>query len=527
MSQAMRRALRTLVALFALATAPALADDVVPTAAVRTRVIVRERPEAASRDLGSLRPRERAEYLGAAPGWRRVRLADGTTGFVSEAFTEVRALSASAESTPAAPRPASVWRRLGSALGISPERRSGVEIEVRDPQLAGGVYRHLDPDLPVAGFARLAGFGERHDVVVALDVSSSTNEHAGVDVNGDGHRDDGWKGPDSIYRAQLAAVRKLVTRLERMPHNRGGERIRIGIVIYSGDERLRRLPEDAKRRASDAEILRLATRDADAPLALTGDYAEVRRAIDRLERMAPVGMTDVAAGVGRALIELQGISARGARSAARTDAQKTILLLTDGKPSLPFDRREADAAASWAGRMAAQAGIVVNAFAIGHDAVARSENDSLERMARRSGGRYVALEKPGDVVPALESTSLSSVERVELANRTAGRGARAVATGIDGSFYGEVPLGEGANEIEVAAVLSDGSRGARILRVIYERGRPIAELELELERIRHENEALVERIRTNLALEVQASRRRQRKSLDVEVRTPVPAAPAR
>jgi hypothetical protein len=148
-------------------------------------------------------------------------------------------------------------------------------------------------------------------------------------------------------------------------------------------------------------------------------------------------------------------------------------------------------------------------------------------MARRSGGRYVPLEKPGDVLPALESTSLSSVERVELANRTAGRGTRAVATGIDGSFYGEVPLEEGENEIEVAAVLSDGSRGVRTLRVIYEHGRPIAELELELERIRRENEALVERVRTNLALEVQTVRRRQRKSLDVEVRTPVPAAPAR
>jgi hypothetical protein len=312
-----------------------------------------------------------------------------------------------------------------------------------------------------------------------------------------------------------------------MPHNRRGERIRVGLVTYSGDERLRRLPEDAKRRPSDPEILRLATRDADVQLALTGDYAEARRALDRLERMQPVGMTDVAAGVGRALIELQGIAERGARSSARADARKTILLLTDGKPSLPFDRKQADAAASWAGRMAAEAGIAVNAFAIGRDAVSRSENEALERMAHRSGGLYVELERPGDVVPALESTSLASVERVELANRTTGRDTRAVATGIDGSFYGEVRLEEGVNEIEVTAVLSDGARGTHDLRVVYERGRPIAELTLELERIRRENEALVERIRTRLALEVQTARRRQRKSLEVEVRAPAPAAPAR
>jgi hypothetical protein len=432
----MRRALRTLLALTCLAPAPALADEVVPSAAVHRRVIVRERPEAGSRVLGGLRPRERAEYLGAAPGWRRVRLADGTTGFVSDAFTEVRALAAGAEPAPPAPQSASAWSRLGSALGFSPQRRSGVEIEVRDPQLADGVYRNLDPDLPIAGFARLAGFGGRQDVVVALDVSTSANEHAGVDVNGDGRRDDGWKGPDSIYRAQLAAVRNLVACLEEMPHNAAGERIRVGIVTYSGDEKLRRLPEDAKRRASDAEILRLAMRDADVPVALTSDYARVRRELDRLERTGPSGMTDTAAGVGRALIELQGIPEGAASSTPRAGAQKTILLLTDGKPSLPFDRKPADAAASWAGRMAAQAGITVNGFAIGYDAVARAENDALQRMARRSGGRYVALEKPGDVVTALEATSLSAIERVEIANRTAGRGSRTVATGIDGSFYG-------------------------------------------------------------------------------------------
>jgi hypothetical protein len=255
----------------------------------------------------------------------------------------------------------------------------------------------------------------------------------------------------------------------------------------------------------------------------------VRRTLDRLERIAPSGMSDTAAGVGRALIELQGTAQSGARSAARAGARKTILLLTDGKPSLPFDRKQANAAASWAGRMAAQAGIAVNGFAIGYDAVARAENDSLERMARRSGGRYVALEKPGDVVTALEATSLSAVERVELANRTAGRGSRAVATGIDGSFYGEVPLAEGENQIELAAVLSDGTRAVRTLRVVYQRARPVRELELELARIRRENQKLVERVRKKLAVEVEKTRSRQRKALDVEVEVPtqVPAAAAR
>jgi hypothetical protein len=398
-----------------------------------------------------------------------------------------------------------------------------VEIEVRDPRLPEGVYRHLDPTLPLAGFARLAGSAGRHDVVIVLDASTSTNEHAGGDVNGDGRRDEGWKGSDSIYRAQLEAARSFLAAVAGMPNNRKGERIRVGIVSYAGAESLRRLPEDAKRRPSNTEILRLAERDAELRLPLTNDYSEARRALDRLERVAPVGMTNVAAGVGRALV-LLGAAAQGG---SPPDAQRAILLLTDGRPSLPFDRREADAAAAWAGRMAAEAGIVVNAFAIGHDAVARRENAALERMARRSGGRYVPLERPADIVAALESTSLSAIERVELANRSSGRGARAVATGIDGSFYGEVLLEEGENEIAVTAILADGSRSSRSLRVTWERGRPLAELAQELERIRRENEVLVERVRTRLALEVEAARRRQRKALEVGVPGALPAAPAR
>src|SRR5262245_13946291 len=135
----MARIFCALLSLGWLAPAPAradagAADAVVPSAKVRTRVVVRERPEPGSRDVGSLRPRERAEYLGAAPGWRRVRLGDGTTGFVSEAFTRVEASPEGTEPEATAPSAPSTWRRLGIALGLA-RARPAVEIDVRDPQL--------------------------------------------------------------------------------------------------------------------------------------------------------------------------------------------------------------------------------------------------------------------------------------------------------------------------------------------------------------------------------------------------------
>jgi hypothetical protein len=72
-----------------LAAGPAGADRVVASERVRSRVVVRASATRDSRDVGSLRPGEVAEYLAATPDWLRVRLDDGTRGFVSRAWTRV------------------------------------------------------------------------------------------------------------------------------------------------------------------------------------------------------------------------------------------------------------------------------------------------------------------------------------------------------------------------------------------------------------------------------------------------------
>jgi hypothetical protein len=55
---------------------------------------------------------------------------------------------------------------------------------------------------------------------------------------------------------------------------------------------------------------------------------------------------------------------------------------------------------------------------------------------------------------------------VRLANATRGDEIPEIATAIDGSFYGELPLTEGVNEIEVEVVLNDGRRSSRKLRKV-------------------------------------------------------------
>jgi predicted nucleic acid-binding protein len=510
------RALPPLVALIlVLGPALAAADAVVPSERVRNRVIVRDAPSRTGRDVGSLRPGQRADYLGAASGWRRVRLADGTVGFVSEPWTLV-AVDGSEGSKPARGGAGpSFWSRLGGALGLR-SAPPDVDFVIRDPDLGpDATYRNTDPGLPVSGFAKLVGASHLHDIVIAIDVSGSTNEFAEADVDGDGRLEDSWKGRDSIFRAQLAAAHNLVGSVERMPHNEGGQRIRVGLVTYSGAQRFDGASEDVDLEISSARILRLAARDAELALPLTGDYGAARRALARLARLSPEGMTDVAAGIGRAIVELEGLTDQGARSRSRPKAQKVILLLTDGKPSLPYDRPTARRAASYAGDMARARGVRINAFAIGAHAVKRSPRDAVRRMARNSGGRYVALAKPADVVSVLQSTSFSIVERVEIANRTTGHETRHLATGIDGSFYGEIQLAEGENEIEVAAVLTDDREARETFTVEFVRGRPTAELTQQLTRIRTQNEALIERIKDDLAREMAEARRRQRKNVQV------------
>ena len=73
----------------ALAPVAAQADDVAPSQRVSSAVLIREGPSTDTAILGRLRPGDSAVIVGEVSGWYQVRLANGTTGYVSKAWTVV------------------------------------------------------------------------------------------------------------------------------------------------------------------------------------------------------------------------------------------------------------------------------------------------------------------------------------------------------------------------------------------------------------------------------------------------------
>jgi len=505
----------------------AAGDSVVPSERVHSHVVVREHSTRESRAVGRLRPGERAEWLGTSERWHLVGFPDGTHGFVSSDWTVVLPSAPVASRPPTAappppvapsPKRRSFFERLWGRLF---PRAPGVDFVIAEPGPGTTVYRNLDPDLPVSGYATAAGGSGRYDVMLVIDTSTSTNEASATDVNGDAATDDEWKGPDSVFLAQIRAAERLIETVARLPGNRGGERIRVGVVTFAGDERYHLRPGDEDFEVTPGSIYVLAGRDAELRAPLTGDYAAILAVLGELARIEPVGMTNFAAGIGRATIELDGLEEWGARSRPRSGAEKLILFLSDGEPMLPFERVKAEESAVEAAKLAAGSNIRVNTFALGKNPVTRMVNDSVKKMAARTDGRFIEMDNPGDIISILYATAFSFVDRVQLINRTTEVETDYIATQIDGSFYGEIPLQEGVNEIEVVARLLDDSHASKTFFIEYENGRPPAELGEQLERVRRENEALIEQIKHELAREMDHARTRERgrqeKIVDVTV----------
>jgi hypothetical protein len=340
-----------------------------------------------------------------------------------------------------------------------------------------------------------AGTPHRHDLVIVLDLSTSTRLPSGVDVDGDGavgvsspevsERSWGNASPeglcsdleDTIAAAELVAARRLLGFVDPA-------RTRAGIVAF-GD----RATLEAPLGSSPPELL---------------------RALDRLDgKHGWYGATHYGDAIRVALRALlEAPAGRGARR------RRSILFLSDGYPTLPIPEQQASLDAVLAAREAVPHEVRLLAFALGPEAI--RGRAVLGEMAGLLSGEVTELERPGDLLFHLPVVDLSEIVRVDVRNRTSGASARALRLFADGSFDGFVPLVSGANRIRVTAFGSRGGSRAEERTVFYEPVvEPTRDVEIEIERLRR---LLHDRTReVELLDEMRRERAERRRELKIEV----------
>jgi Mg-chelatase subunit ChlD len=393
-----------------------------------------------------------------------------------------------------------------------------VRVVIESPRSGERVENKVD-QAPIRGSA--VASGERpaeFDVMVVIDVSGSTDEPSGVDVDGNGvvgvdprlelmppgsypedlrNTDPG----DSILQAEAAAARALIKGLDP-------KRVRVGLVTFAGEVD----PTTGERRSLDQQ-------DAWLEVPLTSDFAQVREAIDAIVARGAHGATNFAAGIRAAVTELAGLP--GSHSRPRPHAKPGRLFLTDGVPSFPIGRGDRTdpgdiEAAISAAKLAKEAGIVINTYALGPEAL--SYPQAVTEMARVSLGTYTPVQSPGNIIALLQGVSFANIEDVVVTNLTTGDFSTDVRLNPDGSFVGFVPVREGRNQVRVTALASDGTRGSATVELEFGKAAlSDRELALQLEQIRRVNKELTllrERKR------IDEFRSKEKKELELQVEKP-------
>lgn len=389
-----------------------------------------------------------------------------------------------------------------------------VRVHIREPRPGTPVRNRVD-QAPIRGNA--VADAERPldiDVMIVVDMSGSTSDPSGIDVDGDGNigfdprlelvapgtYPAGLKNTDpddSILAAEIKAASALIENLDPT-------RVRVGVVSFSG------MANNAGFRASEDQ------QDAWLECPLTSEFGVAQAALINLLARGPHGGTNFGAGVNLAVRELAGLF--GAKSVARTDTKKIIMFLTDGNPTFPVksmtvsDPGDIDFALN-AARVAHQAQVTINVYALG-EAALRNPLAATE-MSRITLGTYTGVANPGDVITYLQNASFANVDDVIFTNLTTSEISADVRLSPDGSFSGFVPVREGTNRVRVTALASDGSTGTVEFDLEFEKaGLSGRELAIELERIRNRNRELQLLIESE---RIKRFRAQARKGLEIKV----------
>jgi hypothetical protein len=331
---------------------------------------------------------------------------------------------------------------------VAPRVALGAEAEIElhiDYPAVGSSIEVTPCGAFISGRARAVAPPE--DIVLAIDVSHSTLEATGTDVDGDGvvgvprleragqlFEERSTDPGDSVLAAEVAAARALLGRLD-------SRSARVALVTFSGEE--------AGKPA------------ATTVLPLTNDRTRVLDKLLEIVNHAPHGGTDLAAGISRAAAELRagvGGPARGG----------SVVLITDGYPTAPFGpKREADnvLATLRAGDDALKDGIAIHVIAVGPDALDRPL--AAVELAERTGGSLMLIRNPPDLVAGMGDLSVVGITSVRLTNATTGNGARSWWLAVDGLWMGLLDIVPGPNTIEVVAA-GVGTHARRTLELIHD-----------------------------------------------------------
>jgi hypothetical protein len=390
-------------------------------------------------------------------------------------------------------RPALLWASEGQA-----DQSVWVDLERPAP---GTRISGDNGWIEIEGWAGAGGAVE-HDVVLLLDVSGSTAYASGVDVDGDGKlgrrrkRIDPQRSfnprhyssdpGDTVLAAELAATRRLLDRLDL-------ERTRVAIVVFS----------------SGAHVV----------AALGSDREALDAALRELERGFGSGATNLAGATRRACETLRSPSAAG------NGRERSIVILSDGYPTFPGSEKLAASEARQAALESAAQGVRIFAYSLGLEEI--EADDVFAEMAERTGGQYVHLGVPGDIIHELPRVDLSSVQEIEIANVTTGEAARAPRLFPDGTFDAFLNLAPGDNRIRVEARGDAGASGS-VERSVFLDLRQPANAE-EAREFAERNARLREELELRgreaaLALEAARAREQRRKQLELRPEAGAPDA---
>jgi hypothetical protein len=392
----------------------------------------------------------------------------------------------------------------------------GLRVVVESPA-PGASLAAREHMVELRGTASAAGAqAQRFDLMIALDVSQSTQYPSGADVDGDGvvgeNPAEGLYAPgefpegtvctdpdDTILAAEVAAARALLRSL-------AADRARVGLATFSGEVDL----GTGRQRSRDQK-------NATLQVPLTAEFARVEAALGRVLARGPHGATDFSAGIRLATSELAGLS--GAASPPRPGAQKVILLLTDGHPTFPIgqatveDAGDLEAALN-AAKLARAAGVRINTYALGQNALGRPV--AATEVARATLGTFTPVLEPGSIVAALQAVSFANVEDVAVVNLTLREDTPDVRLNPDGTFQAFVPVKEGRNRVLVNALASDGSTANVELAFDFEVAQAEGAMrERELAELRQLNTELLRQLE---AERIKREKRRQRVQKELEIR---------